>query len=259
MRVEVQRLDKLYAKATLSRHGHRFFEIIFLERGELQVIRPGELHDLQELAGAAGYLVVFHADALGVGLSDTDLLLPGDLTLLSFLRPSSAGALTLHLPLRARRPLAARMAELERELSERRPGYEEMASALLRLVLVDIARLAGTKVSRLSLETRPLLLAVFRFIERRYRTPISLADVARAVGRSRAHLTDVVRRQTGRPVLAWIVERRMAEARRRLFETDEEVGAIAEAVSYSDAGYFIRQFRRLHGMTPTRWRAKHRR
>ena len=59
----------------------------------------------------------------------------------------------------------------------------------------------------------------------------------------------MVRGQTGRTVLAWIVERRLAEARKLLYETALSMDAIAERVGYADSTYFIRQFRRAHGMT----------
>jgi AraC family transcriptional activator of pobA len=53
----------------------------------------------------------------------------------------------------------------------------------------------------------------------------------------------------------WIVERRMAQARRLLVETDLTVGEIASRVGYADPGYFTRLFRRMHGVTPLGWRA----
>ena len=90
----------------------------------------------------------------------------------------------------------------------------------------------------------------FSFIEDRYGEPISLRDVARAVSLSRGHLTTVVRRKTGRTVQEWIAERRMAEARRLLVETDLEAEEVSRRVGYGEAGYFVRSFRRNHGTTP---------
>lgn len=99
-----------------------------------------------------------------------------------------------------------------------------------------------------------LLLNVFRFIEEHYQEPISLQDVAIAVGRSRAYLTDLVRKKTGKTVLNWIVERRMSEARRLLLETNQTIEWIAETVGYFDRRHFSRQFLRHHGTNPQEWR-----
>jgi|SRR5215216_4640437 len=61
---------------------------------------------------------------------------------------------------------------------------------------------------------------VFAVIEQRFRGPLSLSDVAEAVHLSPGHLRTAVRRQTGRTVQDWIVQRRMTKARRLLVETD---------------------------------------
>jgi AraC-like DNA-binding protein len=73
---------------------------------------------------------------------------------------------------------------------------------------------------------------------RRYHERISLRDVAAAVNLSAGHLTTVVRRKTGRTVQEWIAERRMAQARRLLVETDLTVAEIGRRVGYADPVYF---------------------
>ena len=99
-----------------------------------------------------------------------------------------------------------------------------------------------------------MLAEVFGFIEESYGEHISLKDAARAVGLSPGHLTTVVRRKTGRTVLGWIPERRMAEARRLLVESDLSVEEVGREVGYKDRGYFARTFGRAHGATPLGWR-----
>jgi len=95
------------------------------------------------------------------------------------------------------------------------------------------------------------------FIEGHYAERISLSHVAHALHYSPAHLTHVVRKATGRPVNAWIIERRLIAARERLLRTDDSVGAVSEAVGFGNAAYFVRQFARANGLTPTRWRQRY--
>ncbi|MFW9262028.1 helix-turn-helix transcriptional regulator [Nostoc sp. CALU 546] len=118
--------------------------------------------------------------------------------------------------------------------------------------------LANTARSSDSLLTifpsNPQLSQVFQFIEANYNQPISLSDVAVAVGYCAAYLTDLVRRNTGYTVNDWIVERRMVAARALLLETDQCVSQVAQAVGYQHEGYFFRQFRRHHGITPKAFR-----
>ena len=99
---------------------------------------------------------------------------------------------------------------------------------------------------------------VFQFIEENYHQPISVRDVARAVGYSPAYLTDFVKRQTKKSIHSWIVERRMVEACSLLLETDDYVNQIAAKVGYPDAGHFIRQFRQLYSIPPKVWRNQYR-
>lgn len=105
--------------------------------------------------------------------------------------------------------------------------------------------------------TVPQLRQVFDFIEANYHQPITLSDVAQAVGYSRSYLTHLVSNHTGQTVNRWIVERRMAEARNLLQETGQSAEQIAASVGYQNIGHFFRQFRQHHGVTPCVWRRNH--
>jgi len=137
-------------------------------------------------------------------------------------------------------------------------GFTEAARALLMLLLIDAARLTTPQLPKCSVQYRTLLTNLFRFIETNYCNPIGLQEVAKAVNLSPAYLTDLVRRETGRTVLKWIVDRRMAKARCLLLETDQSVNQIAQTLGYFDPGHFIRLFRRTNGTTPQAWRLQHR-
>jgi AraC-like DNA-binding protein len=225
--------------------------------GDLVLIAPGELHDSSGLVTADRWVVAFSADVLDPGRTDADIVLglPDEVLLLSFLRPHDAEVRPLRVPATDRPRWHERLSQLQAEIQEQNPGSREAMHALLVLVLVDTARLAAPHLSAYTPATRPLLTQVFRYIEAHYAEGISLRDVAAALGYTPAYLTGVVRRETGRPVLAWILERRMAAARYLLLETDDAVRQVARAVGYSHAGHFIRQFHRVHGQTPQAWRA----
>jgi AraC-like DNA-binding protein len=91
-------------------------------------------------------------------------------------------------------------------------------------------------------------------VENNYSAPISLRDVADAVGYSASHLTDTFRRCTGSPVTAWIIERRIRAAATLLREAGTDVVTACESAGFRDLGYFTRQFVRHVGMTPARYR-----
>jgi AraC-like DNA-binding protein len=225
--------------------------------GDLLLIAPGEIHGWDTRTAnrpPAVWIVRFAANALAPSRPEAVSVfhLARDPLLFPFLRASQGVSGRHWVPREERAAWGARLRALQEELSASRPGHQEASRAYLTLLLVAAARLAPT--DRHPGRDQPLLARVFAVIEARYRTPISLADVARAVGRSPGYLTRQVRRLTGRTVLEWITERRMAEVRRLLLETDLAVERIAEQISYTDPTYLIRRFRRLHGTTPAAWR-----
>jgi AraC family transcriptional activator of pobA len=123
---------------------------------------------------------------------------------------------------------------------------------------VEVARLAEDFVGGMRARNNPVLAEVFANIDGHYAEPISLKEVAAAVSLSPGHLTTMIRERTGRTVVEWIAERRMAEANRLLVETDESVENVGARVDYGDPTYFARRFRSTHGETPAAWRRANR-
>lgn len=95
---------------------------------------------------------------------------------------------------------------------------------------------------------------VFEFIEDNFHRPLELKEVASNLGYSPAYLTNLMRQKTGRTVKQWIIERRMNQARQLLLNTELAIAQIAMDTGYTDTGYFIRQFKQLHGTSPNLWR-----
>jgi len=236
------------------RSGDRLWAV---KAGDAFVIPPGEVQDPSGLAEARGWAVFFPAEALAPSGSGVFLSWRSHPLLFPFVAGAEqpgGGARRLIVPPEERPSWSARLSELDLELRERRDGYKEAALAHLTLLLVGVSRLAAEVVGDLRLNDEPLLAEVFGFVEERYGEPVSLKDVAKSVSLSPGHLTTVVRRKTGRTVLEWISERRMAQARRLLVETDLAVEEVGHRVGYRDPTYFVRTFRRSHGTTPLGWR-----
>jgi AraC-like DNA-binding protein len=234
-----------------------------IEAGDVYVVAPGEVigvgGDVRGLAEAEAWGVFFPSEVLGSQAPGAFLSWRAHPLLFPFVRGAAGGAQHFHVPPADRPAWTERLAALERELEERRDGYQEAVLAHLTLLLVSVSRLAADVASDLCLKDEPLLAEVFTFIECNYHEPISLRDVARAVSVSPGHLTTVVRQKTGRTVQEWIGERRLAQARRLLVETDLTVEEVGRRVGYPDPTYFVRTFRRGHGATPLRWRRAGRR
>jgi AraC-like DNA-binding protein len=141
---------------------------------------------------------------------------------------------------------------IEAELRGRRFGCPQAVAAILHLLLVDAVRNCRPEASG---RPDPLVTRALELVDERFRVPLTLANVAVALNVTPGHLTETVRRRTGRPLGEWILQRRMTEARLLLGETETAIGVVAAHCGFHTVGHFGRQFRRLHGMSPSAWRA----
>ena len=248
------------------RHAHDFLTLVYVEEGAGSVVidgterplRAGDVHAVSpgqvieaaavaELAGGRAGAVAVLPDAVPA-LASVSPLAWAHQPLLALFAPG-AGYGRVAAPDRA--AWSAWAAELAAELADPgRLGAHEAAAAALTRLLVAAARLAPAAPGA----PDPLVEQVFAEIEAVFREPVSASDVARALGYTPGHLTTVLRRRTGRPLLEWITERRMIEVRRMLRETDLPLDAVAARAGLRDAAYLVRRFRGRYGITPQRWR-----
>ena len=267
--VSVIRFDTEAAHAGFPpdhRHAHDFLVLVYVEDGAgsfvvdgaERVLRAGEVHAVSpgqvigvsavsEVARCRAWSVAFTPDAVPA-LAAVSPLGWGHHPLLAMFAPG-AGHGQVAEPDRGR--WSAWLAELAEELADPgRLGAREVVAGLLTRVLVAAARVAPARTGT----PDPLVERVFDEIEATFREPVSAGDVAWALGYTPGHLTTVVRKRTGRPLLEWITERRMTEVRRMLRETDLPLGVVAARTGLRDATYLVRRFRDLYGITPQRWR-----
>ncbi len=224
---------------------------LVLRAGDVHLIPPGDAHSAAQLEDMEGWALTFHPEAFPQ--EDTSWGSHTGLKLGPLLRVRGGCHPVLRPNAVQSRRLEGWMRLMEQELQGNERSREEAVGALLRLVLIELERMSGPEEA-LDTAVQGLARQAIAHIEAHALEPLSLVQVARPLGRSVTHVASVVRKETGRTVGQWILEYRMAEARRRLRGTDEQVEVIAERVGYADVTHFIRLFRRTHGVTPAAWR-----
>jgi AraC family transcriptional regulator of arabinose operon len=110
-------------------------------------------------------------------------------------------------------------------------------------------------VDRLLPEEGTPLQRALRYLEQRVDGRVQVAELAAMVGVSPSHLTALFREATGGGVLAHHIALKMAHARSLLDGTTLAVGEVGRRVGMPDPFYFSRQFTRVHGLSPTAYRA----
>ncbi|WP_255513384.1 AraC family transcriptional regulator [Homoserinibacter sp. GY 40078] len=94
------------------------------------------------------------------------------------------------------------------------------------------------------------------YLAERVDSSVKVADLARLVGMSESRLATLVREATGGGVLAHHTALRMARARQLLDAGPFPIAEVARRLGYDDPLYFSRVFRRIHGMSPSEYRAQ---
>lgn len=267
--VTVTRIDTHLDHAALPpdhRHAHDFLVLVYVEHGTGsftidgadRALRPGDVHAVppgqvvgidggRALSATRAWSVAFTPDAVPA-LASISPLTWAHHPLLTLFAPGAGQGV---VPVEERARWSSWLDELADEVAHPgRLGAREAVAALLTRLLVASARLASATPT----PPDPLVERVFEEIEATFRNPVSAGDVARTLGYTPGHLTTLVRRRTGRPLLEWITERRMTEVRRLLRETDLPLGVVASRTGLRDAAYLVRRFRARYGITPERWR-----
>ncbi|MBL0886404.1 helix-turn-helix domain-containing protein [Myceligenerans indicum] len=85
---------------------------------------------------------------------------------------------------------------------------------------------------------------------------VEVGALARRFGLSTSHFSALFRAATGGGVVEYLKRLRMARACELLITTGLPVADIARAVGYADPFYFSRQFRSVHGCSPSEFRGR---
>jgi AraC-like DNA-binding protein len=86
------------------------------------------------------------------------------------------------------------------------------------------------------------------------RCTIRLQDLSDISGLSTSHFARAFKASVGQPAHTYIVQRRMERAQELMLTTNQSLCQIALACGLCDQAHFSRQFHRVVGMTPGRWR-----
>jgi AraC-like DNA-binding protein len=89
----------------------------------------------------------------------------------------------------------------------------------------------------------------------RYFERLSVDDLARAAGLSRAHFSREFRRAFGESPHGYLLTRRLERAAALLRNTDRSVADVCMSVGLQSVGSFTTTFTRTYGLSPTAYRA----
>ena len=108
-------------------------------------------------------------------------------------------------------------------------------------------------------KTDNLDVRVNELLECEYANPaLNVAQLAYRLGITASYLTAIYKQKTGQSILSALTQRRLAEIRRLLVETQKSIEEIATATGYYNSAALIRVFKRYEGITPGQYRTIYR-
>ena len=138
---------------------------------------------------------------------------------------------------------------LKDELSRQQAHWRKIVHLKLEEFLWLLKR-AGGRTSPMPVIS-PLAKQLTDYIEQHFTQDLSVPELAERFGYSAGYLAHVFKRHTQFGIKHYLLQRRIAEARRQLEENPGlKTAAVAENVGFKDFGVFNRMFKLLVGITP---------
>lgn len=107
--------------------------------------------------------------------------------------------------------------------------------------------------------TRAARLAIFAeavdILAKEASRPITLEEISQRIATSPRQLQRVFTEHTGQGFRTYLRRLRLSKAAELLVGTNLPVREIADAVGYGDASQFAKAFKRMYGVSPSRYRA----
>lgn len=130
---------------------------------------------------------------------------------------------------------------------------DETLAAWLRGTLERII----TAIERQQKFDVPMLVArTLEYIRDHMDRELGREEVARHVGASPGHLSELLKERTGRSFVELLRETRIQRACEMLVQTGKPLAEIAAACGFCDQSYFTHVFKDMRGMTPKQYRAQ---
>lgn len=102
----------------------------------------------------------------------------------------------------------------------------------------------------------PLIQKVIIMIDSDLTTPLSLSDIADKNNVSAPYLSAAFKKETGKTITEFVLERRIKYAKKLLKSTNLQIQTIAAHCGILDVHYFTKLFKKYEGITPKQYREK---
>jgi YesN/AraC family two-component response regulator len=100
----------------------------------------------------------------------------------------------------------------------------------------------------------PLVRTIMKYVHEHLSERIMLEDIGRETFFSPIYCDALFKKETGRSIIDYVIEKRIDEAKRLLLGEEIPLAVIAEQLGFRDYNYFSRAFKKRCGYTPSAYR-----
>lgn len=261
-------------------HGHDFIELVYVTDGEAKhlfqgetygisagdifIINPGEVHTYKLKSGTKlGIVNCLFMPTLfdevwlrGLGISESmDYF---------YVHPFLDKSERFHhcLNLRGQDDVSvwSLVKGMINEFQKKRNGYPTLIRLQLVQLLIELSRIYGERrgipshINLRNQERQTLIQRICGYLERHYDHKLSLAVLSDLFSISSRHLNRLFKEETGKTVVEFVHDIRIAKAKTMLTDSNEKVISISMEVGYDDPAFFTRLFTRQVGCSPGKYR-----
>lgn len=247
-----------YVAAGKIRHNQGNDSVV-LHTGDAYIVSPGFVHYLRFEEESTQLLILDFND----GLFHSDFLRTNAYRFLQDLQAHhDTGAIPLQLTLNSdqRKSMEDLFDCLLRQQKADCPGELSAAASLISAIVYLLAQCyyGNPKAKRQPwniADNAQLLRRCIVYVDTHYTEPLNPDELARQFGLSRSALTTAFQQYTGLPLHKYVAQKRIQKAQMLIrSQTDLPLSEIAAKVGYEDSSTFYRNFLRITGMAPAKYR-----
>ncbi len=144
------------------------------------------------------------------------------------------------------------IARLERELQEKKTGFEASAAALFLELTIRISRSFREEMN--GKDTVVRIGRLLSLLEENYRKDWTLGQMSREAAMSPNNFLRVFKQATDDSPLHYLSRVRLKNAKRLLLNSDLSIGEIADGCGFRDSNYFSKKFTAEFKLSPRKYR-----
>lgn len=131
-------------------------------------------------------------------------------------------------------------------------SFEQIAALNSRMQEEYVTRVLRCRSGQLS----PLTGRTCQYLDAHPEEKLNVPELAEKIGCSVSSLTRAFKRDTGRTLKEYLLDRRLQLAQDALRSSDDSIQDICHRLGFGSQSYFTEQFRKALGMTPTAYRQR---